>query len=641
MRHLIGLLFGLLISPAGNGQSLTEIEKHAESELLRYSASLRANRSFESASVDMTYLRATWDFSTRDSVGGQMHFHVTWHTAQERILKLKLHPQLSIFQITVNGSSQSYNRDDDEVTIAVDLPNAPIQDTLQLVIDITYGGFPPKGEGFGSFSSADRPIGSYAQWTLSQPYGASDWFPTFSYLNDKIDSVDIHVITRSDHLAASNGMLQSVNVNPDGTRVHHWKHRHSIAPYLIGVAVANYTEVIDSLQTTSGPVLFQNFLYPETADAELPFVNATKRFMPIFEELFGPFPYSDEKYGHAQFGWGGGMEHQTMSFMGTFSYEIVSHELAHHWFGNPVTCASWRDIWLNEGFATYLTGLCFERESPSEFWPLWKNGALNKVFRTPGTVWVEDTSSVARLFNSDITYFKGAMVLHMLRKHVGDSLFFLGCRNYLSLFHNQHAFTDQFKDVMETTSGKDLDLFFDQWIRSFGHPEVDIQYEMQGNDLLVAVDQPFVASATEKPFQFPLELTWMEGQQRRDTVLLVTRHRETFTIPQVTDVDALEANPSKEVVVKIRSLKNSIAPKTQVYPNPAREEVVFYHAKNLTQPFSLILIDVMGRSVQLPLERLTDSEVRANLEGLPAGLYTYLLRSDNESQSGKIVKITP
>ncbi len=127
------------------------------------------------------------------------------------------------------------------------------------------------------------------------------------------------------------------------------------------------------------------------------------------------------------------MEHQTISFEGYFGEELLSHELAHQWFGNSITCASWSDIWLNEGFATYLSGIIIEKNDPAENWLAWKKDLINYICSEPGgSVYVQDTTSYQRIFDGRLSYSKGAMVLHMLRSELGDSIFFTSIKNYLN-----------------------------------------------------------------------------------------------------------------------------------------------------------------------------------------------------------------
>ena len=148
----------------------------------------------------------------------------------------------------------------------------------------------------------------------------------------------------------------------DSQRLMVWQHRYPIATYLVAIAVTNYSMYTQyaPLVGRSKPLPVVNYVFPQfRTDAE----RETRDVLPmirLFDSLFVPYPFEKEKYGHAQFTWGGGMEHQTMSFMVNFSYDLMAHELAHQWFGDMVTCGTWQDLWLNEGFATYLTVMTTE-----------------------------------------------------------------------------------------------------------------------------------------------------------------------------------------------------------------------------------------------------------------------------------------
>jgi len=182
--------------------------------------------------------------------------------------------------------------------------------------------------------------------------------------------------------------------------------------------------------------------------------------MNLYTTLFEEYPFANEKYGHAQFGWGGGMEHTTVSFMGSFGRNLIAHELAHQWFGNKITCGSWKDIWLNEGFATYLSGLTIENLDGNSAFITWKQQRINSITSQPnGAVYLtdSDTTSVNRIFNGRLSYDKGSMVLHMLRKKLGDADFFQGLKNYLADANHAYGYakTEDFIAIMETTSGQD------------------------------------------------------------------------------------------------------------------------------------------------------------------------------------------
>ena len=181
-----------------------------------------------------------------------------------------------------------------------------------------------------------------------------------------------------------------------------------------------------TVTNNGNPFEIINYVYPENLTSAQASTPVTVSIMELFSNKFEEYPYASEKYAHAQFGWGGGMEHTTVSFMGSFGRNLIAHELAHQWFGDKITCGSWKDIWLNEGFATYLSGLVIEEFDGEPSFKNWKQGRVSSITSQPdGAVYLSDsdTTSVSRIFSSRLSYNKGAMVLHMLRKKVGDANF--------------------------------------------------------------------------------------------------------------------------------------------------------------------------------------------------------------------------
>ena len=208
-------------------------------------------------------------------------------------------------------------------------------------------------------------------WSLSEPYGSRDWWPCKNGLDDKADSIDVFITNPIAYKAASNGILQSETPVSGGTKLlTHWKHRYPIATYLICFAVTNYSVFNRSVNLSTGVLPMQTFCYPEDSTSFSNGTINTLNAMQLFDTLFYlPYPFMNEKYGHVQFGWGGGMEHQTSTFVVSIDESLCAHELAHQWFGDKITCGSWKDIWLNEGFATHLASMYMENKYPANYLP--------------------------------------------------------------------------------------------------------------------------------------------------------------------------------------------------------------------------------------------------------------------------------
>ena len=190
-------------------------------------------------------------------------------------------------------------------------------------ITIYYQG-DPTSSGFGSFETGTMNCdqGKQVLWTLSEPYGARDWWPTKQTLNDKIDSIDMFVTTPKGYKVGSNGLLISQE-EEDGYITHYWKHTYPEPAYLIAIAVADYAEYIDWVPLENGDSLMVlEYVYPCNLEYAKSKTSDIIPSMQLFIELFGEYPYIKEKYGHAQFGWGGGMEHSTMTFVSSFGHSL-------------------------------------------------------------------------------------------------------------------------------------------------------------------------------------------------------------------------------------------------------------------------------------------------------------------------------
>lgn len=508
----------------------------------------------------------------------------------------------------------------------------------------------PVGSGFGSFVTSTHGNGTPVMWTLSEPYGAMEWMPCKQSLNDKIDSVDIFITHPAGYRAASNGLLQS-EITENGFNTAHWKHRYPIAAYLIAIAVTDYQTLESKVPFGNDTTYILQYFYPESSSDAANCLDNLSAQMQLYNGLFGLYPFQQEKYGHAQFGWGGGMEHQTMSFMGDFGFELVAHELAHQWFGNKVTCGSWEDIWLNEGFATYLTGLCYENIQP-QYWQQYRRQRIDAATSQPGgSVRVDDTTSVGRIFSGRLSYAKGAMVLHMLRWVCGDTAFFNGIRNYINdpVLSFRYAKTADLQAHLEASSGKNLDGFFEDWYSGQGYPSFAVDwYQNSDNSLLLTVNQS-QSHPSVGHFELPLPIRLFDAQgQSQDIILDNTENWQTYIVQVNFNVDSIAIDPDLWLITKNNTSANitigiqelaAIGYTLLAEPNPATGGVLqlrVFAPSAGTAKFSIW--NAEGRSLVSQNEILMAGEQFINIpiKGLAAG--PYLIRLEN-AQGGMTERV--
>lgn len=452
-------------------------------------------------------------------------------------------------------------------------------------LTISYSGN-PVSSGFGSFE-VNTHSGKPVLWTLSEPYGAKGWWPCKQDLIDKIDHIDVYISTPltnpdgDDYVSVSNGLEQSQVIS--GTnKTTHFKHQYPIPAYLVAIAVTNYAVYSDTVSNNGNPFEIINYVYPENLAVVQSQTPVTVDIMNLYSDLFGEYPYANEKYGHAQFGWGGGMEHTTISFMGSFGRDLIAHELGHQWFGNKVTCGSWKDIWLNEGFATYMSGLVVENLDGQTAFKNWKSQMTRSITSAAGgAVFLTDadTLNVNRIFNQRLSYNKGAMLLHMLRKQLGDAKFFEGLQTYLN--HPNHAYgyatSEDFIGIMEQASAENLSNFFEDWLYGEGYPEFVLEWSQDiPTELRINLGQ--IQSHSSVSFfevQLPIRLIGTAGETM-DLVLDHKVNHEDFIRTVNFEVAQVLIDPESDIISKNNTVvlstnENFLNNNILLYPNPASQ----------------------------------------------------------------------
>ncbi|HEY6906185.1 MAG TPA: M1 family metallopeptidase [Ignavibacteriaceae bacterium] len=418
------------------------------------------------------------------------------------VIDLNFYDNMKISDLLLNNRPAQYENTGSRLRIKAD---SPLPDTFR--IEIKYEGKPAR-EGFGSFTFGKK-YGHWVVYNLSEPDYASTWIPCNDMPSDKA-LLDIYLTNDTAYVSASNGILINKTTIGD-RRTYHWKTLYPISTYLICLYSSVYSEFGDLYvsQDKQDTMPIQYYAFPQDEEnAKIDF-GGHAGMIDFFSRTFGEYPFINEKYGVAEFLWQiGAMEHQTLTGIGSnfvsgkrFFTDVYVHELAHQWFGDAVGPATWKDVWLNEGFATYCEALYVEHLAGEK---ALRSSMLSKFDESfSGTVY----NPANDLFSS-VVYDKGAWVLHMLRWEIGDDAFFKSLRNYYEKYKYNNATTDDFKKICEETSGKNLDQFFKQWIYEGNNvPRVDYRWKVNENsgkyDVILSLEQ---TETGYSDYDLPIEL---------------------------------------------------------------------------------------------------------------------------------------
>ncbi len=527
-------------------------------------------------------------------------------------------------------------------------------------VTIFYEGV-PGSSGFGSFAFSSH-AGSPAIWSLSEPYGASDWWPCKDTPADKADSSDVWITCDNTLTAASNGILQNVIDNGNGTHTFQWKNSYPIAQYLISIAISNYVEYTNYYKySVSDSMPITNYVYPEYFSSSKSFIDKVPNMIKIYSSYYGQYPFLREKYGQAQFGWGGGMEHQTITSLGDFDEDLEAHELAHQWFGDMVTCKDWQDIWLNEGFATYSEAVYFGATQGQNVYNQMISQDMQTAKSAVGSIYVQDISNINSIFDYARSYAKGAVVLHMLRGIVGDSVFFKILRTYASypgLTYNV-ATTSDFESVAEKIYGSSLSYFFNEWIYGENYPSYQMSWSSNsiGNNIYnVQINISQNENTNPQFFTMPIQLKI--STSIGDTIITVFNDQriQQFNVNIKGAPNYIDFDPSN-LILKDISIIDSIdltKPKTfnleQNYPNPFNPTTkIVYSIPVQTKgyiPVKLIVYDIMGKEVAVLVNSVQSAGTyqitfpqKKESGKLSSGVYIYILTAGNYIESKKMVLI--
>ena len=415
-------------------------------------------------------------------------------------------------------------------------------------VTVSYRGAPASGLRIGPNKYGERTFFS-DNW----PNRARNWLPTVDHIAEKA-ACEFVITAPAQYQVVSNGVVVEETDRGGGMRRTHWRQSAPISPWLFVVGVARFA--VQNLGEFDGrPV--QTWVYARDRDAGFhDFAVPTLRVLAFFDDYVGPFAY-DKLANITSPATGGGMEAATALMYSENAVtgdrpvrwrNVVIHEIAHQWFGNAVTESEWDDVWLSEGFATYFTLLFREHAYGRDDFVTGLRQAAERVdfwyAQNPDYRIVHDGLEDMSRVTSVATYQKGAWVLHMLRKRVGDEAFQRGIRTYYARHLNGTASTDDFMRAMEESSGDDLQAFFDQWLRHGGNPVFEGTWLYDSEAGAVRVD---LRQAQETGlFRMPLEIGVYMGRDRLPAHVVtveVNAATHSFVIPVDAEPSDVRLDP--------------------------------------------------------------------------------------------------
>jgi aminopeptidase N len=592
MKKIIYYIFVLTTTFCFSQTPESEFDKMVESESKSAASTMNVQVNPNTQNYDVTYHELRFTVNPNNTPAAISGVVKTTFTALSNMnsITFDMATQLAVSSVTMNTTNLTYSQSNYQLII--NFPSTISTGTSASVI-ITYAGIPPTTEGAFTRSTHN---GTPVIYTLSEPFGARDWWPCKQDLNDKINSFDMYITAPSTFNSVSNGLQQSRIITGSNATTH-FKHLYPIPAYLIVLNITNY-EVYNQqagLGTLSSPFFpIVNYLYPESNTTTIQTqLGVTPGIMNLFESLLEPYPFRNEKYGHAQFGWGGGMEHTTVSSMGSFGRDLISHELAHHWFGNKITCGTWKDIWLNEGLTEYMSGLVHEQDGPSNF-VTWKNNKINNITSSlSGATYLTDAEAlnVNRIFSSRLTYNKGAMITHMLRWKLGDLKFFQGLKSYLAdpALAFGYAVSANLKSHLEAAdNGNSLTEFFNDWLYNQGYPSYAITAQNWGAGQAKIIVNQTQSHTSVSFFEMPIQIRLTgSGAQVLDVVVNNTTNAQEFIVQVPFVVTGVAFDPNKHIISKNNTatlgtenfdLNSAIS----IFPVPSENELTIQFPNNVT-----------------------------------------------------------
>ena len=404
---------------------------------------------------------------------------------------------MTVLGVKENNTRIPFTHENDHLTLHT--PGAPGQ---QHTYWITYEGIPVDG-----LIISNNKFGKRGFFGDNWPNRAHHWLPCVDDPSDKA-TLDFRIIAPDHYTVVANGALQEETPQKNHRKLTHWKESEPLAPKIMVIGVADFA--VDHPGNALGIPVW-NYVYAQDQKEGFQSYAVALQILPFYITHIGPYPF--EKEGNVQsktrFG---GLENASAIFyfensvLSSDIEPLMAHEIAHQWFGDAATETQWQHLWLTEGFATYMTLCYMENKYGADTLKagLKKDRSKLIAFEKKRMTPVVDTTikgDYMLLLNPN-SYEKGGWVLHMLRRRLGDDLFWKGISTYYQTYRNKNASSADFEKVIEDVSGTDLHTFFQQWLFTPGHPHVHISWTYDENVKELVID---FTQTQDHLFEFPLE----------------------------------------------------------------------------------------------------------------------------------------
>lgn len=584
--------------------------------------------------------------STSTYVEGWARMDATVSTPDFDTIYLELNQTLTLDSMKLNNELVEPTFTNSELFVLADM-----EEGESFTLETFYHGASSSGGFFSGISSEyNSSYGKYVTWTLSEPFSARDWWPVRQNLNDKIDSVFQDYTCVDTEMVGTNGLLTETLDNGDGTKTYKWKTYYPISYYLLSFSVSEYQDYsiyAHPAEMDGDSILIQNFIYdhPNCLPNYQANIDISADMLELLSDKYGLYPFHEEKYGNCLTEIGGGMEHQTMTTIGGFGFTLNVHEMGHMWYGDNITCATWSDIWINEGFASYTEYLGLQYLQGQSAADSWMNSAHNNVkSQSGGSVYVPEDEiyygNEWRIFDGRLSYKKGAAIIHQLRYLINDDdLFFEAMHNYTNEFSGNIATGIDFKNSMEASTGLDLDSYFEQWYFGEGYPTYSVEYFYNEVGLALTISQ--TTSSTTPFFDLPLEIELNLGFGNDTTFRIDITDNVTSVQTEITDeFIAMNIDPNNWIINSVGSITVGTPElakemKVAIGPNPFKDQLQIRFNEETDSNSDLKIVDLSGKIVY---ESHLTGSTNIDLSNLESGVYLTQISSKNAIINKKILK---